>query len=157
MKFAEWMGGTIAIAGLAMTVQTANAQNCDYYRNSTCVVDTVDIYGTNYPPNDGSYDLWAVGGGRGGGGGGSSPPPGYSGPEQVIAYVAQYRQYCRPATQTCSTWASLASQAPSSGGYDICAALATPGSLGNNECQNMLFSIYAGVPQYTWVCAQVGC
>jgi hypothetical protein len=61
MKFAEWMGGTIAIAGLAMTVQTANAQNCDYYRNSACVVDTVVISGTNYPPDYGAIDLWAVG------------------------------------------------------------------------------------------------
>jgi hypothetical protein len=74
MKFAEWMGGTIAIAGLAMTVQTANAQNCDYYRNSTCVVDTVDIYGTNYPPDYGQYDPYAFVYTGGGGGSNTNTP-----------------------------------------------------------------------------------
>jgi hypothetical protein len=59
MRFFEWMGGTIAIAGLAMSVQVANAQQCDLNVQTSCVVDTVVITGS---------------GGSGGGGGGTGYP-----------------------------------------------------------------------------------
>lgn len=53
------MGATIAIAGLAMSVQVANAQQCDLNVQTSCVVDTVFIPGSS---------------GGGGGGGGTGYP-----------------------------------------------------------------------------------
>ena len=63
MRFFEWMGATIAIAGLAMSVQVANAQQCDLNVQTSCVVDLVVISGS----------------GGGGGGGGGTGYPGFGG------------------------------------------------------------------------------
>jgi hypothetical protein len=115
------------------------------------------------------YEPVEIGGSGGGGGGtgtgypggswgtGGSSLPGYSGLTQVVQYVGANRQYCRPSTQSCGTWASLAGRSTSEGGYDLCAAFASPGSLGFVACQSDLWSIYYNSPDTKWACAEVGC
>jgi hypothetical protein len=70
MKFFEWMGATIAVTGLAMSVQVANAQQCNLQEQTSCAFDQVIINGTNYPPDYWPWDPYAGGGIIGGGGGG---------------------------------------------------------------------------------------
>jgi hypothetical protein len=80
VKLTEWMGATIAISGLAMSVRTANAQSCKHTWGSGCVAEntwlenTWEINGSNFPPKYSSYSPYANGGSVGGGGGANATP-----------------------------------------------------------------------------------
>ncbi len=100
MRFFEWMGATIAITGLAMSVQVANAQQCNLNIQTSCVVDTVVISG----------------GGSGGGGGGGTGYPGIGGSggggasgqsdtERLQNFVkASMNKFCKKRSESCEAW-----------------------------------------------------
>ena len=109
MRFFEWMGGTIAIAGVAMTVQVANAQQCAIWVQSGCLLETVEIVGSGGGSGGGygggGYNPHAGGGSIGGGGGTSAQPTTTA--EWKVFFEKLIKlggKACKKSDETCSAW-----------------------------------------------------
>jgi hypothetical protein len=83
---------------------------------------------------------------------GAGALPGYGGPQSIVDVARAKPQYCRPVTETCPVWVSRVTTSP----LDICAQIASPGSIGNIICNEDMQLIYLGV-DHKWACAQAAC
>jgi hypothetical protein len=109
VKLTEWMGATIAIAGLAMSVQTANAQNCRNTWDSGCVAEntwlenTWEINGSNFPPEYWPYSPYANGGSVGGGGT-ATPTTSAEWKAYFERLIKLGGKGCKKSGETCAAW-----------------------------------------------------